>query len=254
MARRGLSRRRRCTSRCRTRHRGAALVADTGDRVPRPRPLSASDGCVWSVGDWSGTWSCRESNPGPAVPMLWALRAQIADHLGCGAPRSGSFRIHTVSGVPAAPDGRGQRVEPCDVDPVPLQGVRGGSSQVFRLREPAHRWRVWFSARFVEVTLSTLGTLPRQRTDHGRDHVSPVSFVRRRIDAVRLSRTPRSVERHRWVRCSRRCRVGHRTARGRRCARGRPWTRDERPVSVAVASGAGPDPRLERRSVSGCAA
>jgi hypothetical protein len=22
--------------------------------------------------DW---WSCRESNPGPAVPMLWALRA-----------------------------------------------------------------------------------------------------------------------------------------------------------------------------------
>ncbi len=43
-------------------------------------------------------------------------------------------------------------VEPRDVDPVPLRGIGGGSSRVFRPREPGRcPWHLMVPARFVEV-------------------------------------------------------------------------------------------------------
>ena len=101
--------------------------------------------------------------------------------------------------VPRTLNGRSPEVEPRDVDPTPLRGVRGGSSQVFRLRGPGHcPWHLWFPTRDYRGRVSTLGTLPWQRTDHGRNRISPRNGVvkwRDRRSAVvnRLDEPGRSV-------------------------------------------------------------
>jgi hypothetical protein len=69
---------------------------------------------------------------------------------------------HTVSDVPAALDGRSQRVEPGHVDPLPLPGVGGGSSQVFKLREPDHRWHL----EVPDVGLTRSRQAPSARSHH----------------------------------------------------------------------------------------
>jgi len=69
---------------------------------------------------------------------------------------------HTVSGVPAALDGRSQRVELGDVDPHPLPSIGGGSSQVFRLREPDHRWHL----EVPDVGLTRSRQAPSARSHH----------------------------------------------------------------------------------------
>jgi hypothetical protein len=102
-------------------------------------------------------------------------------------PDQAASAIHTVSGVPAALDGPSQRVEPGDVDPLPLPGVGGGSSQVFRLRGPAHRWHV----EVPDVGLTRSRQAPSARShDDGMTTVETVSApCRGRIDALRFSRT-----------------------------------------------------------------
>lgn len=49
--------------------------------------------------------------------------------LGCGTPRPGSLRIHTICKCPDQLDGRSLTVNPDVVAPVPVSGVRGGTSR-----------------------------------------------------------------------------------------------------------------------------
>ena len=62
--------------------------------------------------------------------------------------------------VPIGPGGPGVRVEPRVVAPVPLRGVRGGTSRRVRPQEPSHRWHLKVPARFVEVTRASSARSP----------------------------------------------------------------------------------------------
>jgi hypothetical protein len=64
------------------------------------------------------------------------------------------------AGVPIGPGGPGVRVEPRVVAPVPLRGVRGGTSRRVRPREPSHRWHLKVPARFVEVARASSARSP----------------------------------------------------------------------------------------------
>ena len=96
--------------------------------------------------------------------------------------------------VPLGPAVIAFGVEPRDDDSTLLRGIGGESSQVIRLRvpgryDPQQSWHLWFPAWDYRGRASTLGTLPWRRTDHGRNHVSPKSLVRR-IGAVKFSIRP----------------------------------------------------------------
>ena len=181
LARGASMRRRSCDGRDETRST-TPLVGWTAAARRCLRPLRPARQCIPSHG--LDPWSCRESNPGPAVPMLWALRAQVLDHLGRGAPEPGSF--HDPYHHKVSPSARWSRPS--------------GSILVMSFRSPyeesgAER-RSHYAARaisslaivvshaFCRGHAGILGTLPRHRPDHDRNHVSPVSGAAHRRCAV----------------------------------------------------------------------
>jgi hypothetical protein len=134
-----------------------------GRRLPTATPKSRRS-CVRGAAG-SRTRVPRSRRCGLYVRRSWIISDAVL--LDQTAPA-----FHTVSVVPAALDGPSQRVEPGDVDPHPLPGVGGGSSQVFRLRGPAHRWHV----EVPDVGLSRSRQAPSARShDDGMTTVETVS-------------------------------------------------------------------------------
>jgi hypothetical protein len=166
---------------------------ESGRRLPTNTPRS--------VGGAAGS---RTRVPRSRSCGLYVRRSGIISD--AVLPDQAASAIHTVSGVPAALDGPSQRVEPGDVDPLPLPGVGGGSSQVFRLRGPAHRWHV----EVPDVGLTRSRQAPSARShDDGMTTVETVSApCRGHIDALRFSRMLRCpIPTRCWLR-----RAGHRTS------------------------------------------
>lgn len=141
-------------------------IAPLSERWPVacPRPHSP----WWLSGrrvhhtSFHGWWGVRVRTPrsGASASGAAGSRTRVPRSRSCGLYVRRSWIIsgtvlldqtasvtHTVSGVPAALDGRSQQVELGDVDPLPLPSIGGGSSQVFKLREPVHRWHLKFPTR-----------------------------------------------------------------------------------------------------------
>jgi hypothetical protein len=124
---------------------------------------------VWSVGlvGWSGrlVWSVAGGAAGSRTRVPRSRRCglyvrrfrMISDVVLRSQTASTSI---PPAGVPIGPGGPGVRVEPRVVAPVPLRGVRGGTSRRVRPREPSHRWHLKVPARFVEVARASSARSP----------------------------------------------------------------------------------------------
>jgi hypothetical protein len=171
----------RLTNRPRTRRAGGLIAWRSSSRsTSRSRSRSRSRRVL------GGAAGSRTRVPRSQCSGLYVRRFRMISDV---VLRSQTASTSTPSqGVPQTLDGRSPEVEPRDVAPTPLRGIRGGTSRVFRPREPGHcPWHLWFLACFVEVA----------RAPSARSHGTGMTTVEtvsaplvRRIDAVQFSISP----------------------------------------------------------------
>ncbi len=133
-----------------------------------------------------GWWSCRESNPGPAIPSLGLYERRLRRWFGTRRPGAGRLRSLAVCMFPGRPDGGTDPVEPCVYAGSSLQGVRRPTGGLVRPPAPIRGRQLFFFPTRINEAAPAPRLAPLATAQITVETSQPQAFERERSEVVKV--------------------------------------------------------------------